>query len=67
MIKNEQFYEIAKEYGTPSFLFDCDEVLTRARQIKEILNNGHGKRPIGLCYSIKANPFLVPYLISFER
>lgn len=64
MIKNEQFYEIAKEYGTPSFLFDCDEVLTRARQIKEILNNGHGKRPIGLCYSIKANPFLVPYLIS---
>ena len=64
MINNEQFYQIAKEYGTPSFLFDCDEVLKRASQIKEILNNGHGKQPIQLCYSIKANPFLVPYLIS---
>ncbi len=64
MIKNEQFYQIAKEYGTPSFLFDCDEVLTRAGQIKEILNSGQGDQPIHLCYSIKANPFLVPYLIS---
>ncbi len=64
MIKKEQFYQIAKEYGTPSFLFDCDEVLTRAMKIKEILNNGHGNRPIQLCYSIKANPFLVPYLRS---
>lgn len=64
MIKNEQFYQIAKEYGTPSFLFDCDEVLTRAGQIREILNSGHGNQPIGLCYSIKANPFLVPYLVS---
>ena len=64
MIKNEQFYQIAKEYGTPSFLFDCDEVLTRANQIKEILNSGRDNQSIHLCYSIKANPFLVPYLVS---
>ncbi len=64
MMKKEQFYQIAKEYGTPSFLFDCDEVLERTKQIKKILSGGQGNEPIRLCYSIKANPFLVPYLIT---
>ena len=63
MIKKETFYQIAKEYGTPSFLFDCDEVLTRVEQIKGILRDGQRNEPIRLCYSIKANPFLIPYLM----
>ena len=46
------------EYGTPTFLFDEDELVERVRAIKGILGD------IPLCYSIKANPFLIPALIS---
>lgn len=54
----EKISEAIKEYPTPLFLFDTDELRKRVVQIKEILNKGS----IGLCYSIKANPFLIPYL-----
>ncbi len=50
--------QIFKEFGVPTFVFDEDELVTRVRAIKDILGD------IPLCYSIKANPFLIPALIS---
>ena len=62
MLNNTELQSIADEYGTPSFLFDADDLWERAKEIREILNNGSNR--IGLCYSIKANPFLIPSLID---
>ncbi|MBQ7565126.1 MAG: hypothetical protein IJT16_14205 [Lachnospiraceae bacterium] len=67
-MKNKDFIEIAEKYGTPLYIFDTDEVVARASEIKRILNslreNGKdgSENRIGLCYSIKANPFLIPAL-----
>ncbi len=41
---------------TPAYIFDEDELKDRVAKIKEILGD------IKLCYSIKANPFLIPAL-----
>ena len=49
--------QIADEYHTPAFVFDEDALLSRAGQIRKILGG------ISFCYSIKANPFLIPALI----
>ncbi len=46
---------IVQEYGTPCYLFDTDELAARIAGCREILQDR-----IPLCYSIKANPFLVP-------
>ena len=45
---------INKEYGTPLYVFDLDLFKNRAEQIKAIVGI-----KTGLCYSIKANPFLL--------
>lgn len=58
----EEIKKILIEYPTPLFFFDADELRKRTGEIKEILNGG-GKN-IGLCYSIKANPFLIPCLMD---
>ncbi len=47
--------QLAAAYGTPTFVFDVDALQTRVRAIQEIFGSG-----IELCYSIKANPFLLP-------
>ena len=47
--------KIAADYGTPTFVFDADALQKRVRAIHEILGE-----TIELCYSIKANPFLLP-------
>ena len=62
MPKNTVLQSIADEYGTPSFLFDADELIERVEEIKSILCDS--KNHIRLCYSIKANPFLIPSLID---
>ncbi len=62
MISTEQLKQIAENYATPAFFFDAAEVRARAGRIKQILNEGCTDQQIGLCYSIKANPFLIPYL-----
>lgn len=62
MLENTVLQSIADEYGTPSFLFDADELRSRVKEIKNILFDG--SENIGLCYSIKANPFLIPSLID---
>ena len=50
-----QLASIAKEFGTPSFVFDESALALRMREIKEIVGDS-----VHLCYSIKANPFLIP-------
>lgn len=62
MIDNKTFKAIANEYGTPSFVFDLDEIVRRANNIKSIINPTNNEKLINLCYSIKANPFLMPAL-----
>lgn len=52
-----------RQIGTPAFVFDTDELNNRVRNIKDILNEKAGGK-IKLCYSIKANPFLIPYVID---
>ena len=46
---------IAAQYGTPSFVFDEEALSARMREVRAIVGNG-----VRLCYSIKANPFLIP-------
>ncbi len=51
---NEQLLALAREYGTPLYVFDADAFKTRADLVKSALGNR-----IDLCYSMKANPFLL--------
>ena len=46
--------QIAQTYGTPAYVFDLPELESRVSAIRNIL-----PASVGLCYSIKANPFLV--------
>ena len=55
----ENLKEIAGKYGTPSFLFDEKALKTRLRTIKEIVGD-----KVTLCFSIKANPFLIPAMLE---
>ena len=58
-MKNETLIKIAQKYGTPSYVFDTKALRERMRQIEEIV----GKK-VKLCYSIKANPFLIPAMLE---
>ena len=51
--------KIAVTYGTPTFVFDTDALQARVRAIQAIWG-----REIDLCYSIKANPFLLPAMMQ---
>lgn len=51
--------KIATEYGTPAFLFDTVALRKRMSEIKEIVGE-----KVHLCYSIKANPFLIPTMLE---
>lgn len=51
----QQLAAIAREFGTPSFVFDTAALSARMRSIKAIVGDS-----VHLCYSIKANPFLIP-------
>lgn len=48
---------IAHTYGTPSYIFNVDELESRLNTIKQILGEG-----IDVLYAMKANPFLVPVM-----
>ena len=50
---------ISDEYGTPSFVFDEKALKERVRGIRDIFGPD-----ISLCYSIKANPFLIPAMLD---
>ncbi|MGN0990359.1 MAG: alanine racemase [Candidatus Ventricola sp.] len=51
----QQLAALAKEFGTPTFVFDTAALSARMREIKTIVGGS-----VHLCYSIKANPFLIP-------
>ena len=57
MIDNRDLYRLFDSYSTPAYVFDENEVAERAGKIRDILKCG------SLCYSIKANPFLIPALL----
>lgn len=59
MIDNKILKKIAFEYGTCNFVFDVKGLKNRIEKIKRVLD---GK--IRLCYAIKANPFLLKYIID---
>ena len=56
---NQELQNIALEYGTPAFLFDTKALKQRMTEIKEIVGE-----KVHLCYSIKANPFLISAMLS---
>ena len=58
-MNKQQLAAIAQEFGTPSFVFDESALAARMREIKRIVGES-----VHLCYSIKANPFLIPAMQS---
>lgn len=50
---------IAEKYETPSFVFDIEALHDRMKKVKEIVGTN-----IHVCYSMKANPFLVPAMLE---
>ena len=55
----QKLIQIASEYGTPTFLFDTAALKERMHAIKSIVGE-----KVHLCYSIKANPFLIPTMLE---
>lgn len=53
----EKLLQLAREYGTPLYVFDADAFAARLALVKEALGE-----KIRLCYSMKANPFLLACL-----
>lgn len=58
-MRDTELRDISCEYGTPSFLFDIVALKGRMQAIKEIVGE-----KVHLCYSIKANPFLIPTMLE---
>ena len=52
---NQALSAIAARYGTPCFVFDEEALAQRMQEIRQIAGDS-----VHLCYSIKANPFLLP-------
>lgn len=57
MAETNRLIEIAKEHGTPYFLFDIKILKERIKKIQSDMGNN-----VTLCYAMKANPFLVDCL-----
>lgn len=49
-----ELLEVAENWGTPSFAFDLEAFRGRLRACQEIVGES-----VGLCYAMKANPFLI--------
>lgn len=59
MLDKQELKYIADTYGTPSYVFDLEALKERLQQIRFITKNQYQ-----LCYSIKANPFLIPTMVE---
>lgn len=57
MLGVNELKEIAIKCGTPSYIFDTDELCARVDVIQQILGCG-----VTVCYAMKANPFLISVL-----
>ena len=55
---DEELFSISESYGTPTFVFDIQKLSQRMRAISNITGPA-----VNLCYSIKANPFLIPAML----
>lgn len=55
-MNSEALQDIAASFATPAFIFDVDEFGRRAKNVKSAIGGA------SLCYSIKANPFLLACL-----
>ncbi len=55
-MNSEALQDIAASFATPTFIFDADEFGRRAKNVKSAIGGA------SLCYSIKANPFLLACL-----
>lgn len=55
-MNSEALQDIAASFATPAFIFDADELGRRAKNVKSAIGGA------ALCYSIKANPFLLACL-----
>ncbi len=62
---DRRLFEIAARYGTPCFVFDEAQLKRRMEAIRAITGDA-----FSLCYSVKANPFLIPamgpHVTTFE-
>ena len=57
MVGVNELKEIAIKCGTPSYIFDTDELCERIDAMQQILGCG-----VTVCYAMKANPFLISVL-----
>lgn len=55
---NKELANIAEQFGTPVYVFDVDALVQRIQRIRSLWS-----KEIGLCYSIKANPFLIQQIL----
>ena len=55
MLNEKELKEIAEQYGTPCYVFDLASLKKRVEEMRKIAGGKYH-----LCYSIKANPFLIP-------
>ena len=55
MLEEKELKEIAEQYGTPCYVFDLASLKKRVAEMRKIAGGKYH-----LCYSIKANPFLIP-------
>ena len=51
----DNLFSVAERFGTPCFVFDEVQLTRRMKAVRAIV-----PEDIRLCYSIKANPFLIP-------
>lgn len=56
-MNSNSFQDLVEVVKTPSYIFDFEQFNQRCKQIREIIGND-----IRLCYSMKANPFLIDNL-----
>lgn len=57
MVGVNELKEVAIKCGTPSYIFDTDELCARIDAMQQILGCG-----VTVCYAMKANPFLISVL-----
>ncbi len=57
MMDIQEYRNIESKFGTPCYVFDLEKLRNRVRAMRELTEGKYS-----LCYSIKANPFLIPTL-----
>lgn len=53
-MKDNEYKQLAKRFGTPTYIFDVEAFRDRLKAVRALFG-----KTVSLCYSIKANPFLI--------